>query len=308
MDKMNRKVSRIIHIAPLVALLLAVGLMFQAVYGQETIQISIERSGKGLSFYINKNKHWSWAGETIVRIGGSEYTAYCIEPEVQIIPGLNQMQVQQVIDNSSWRSISYILTWYHPPEDDRSAAEIQGAIWRFLDVNPSSYGSSIYNEALNKDVVRPGDTLTLTPQSGETSLGGSVTLKAKLTDSKGRPRPGVKILFSTTMGTLDKTEGITNENGEVTVKLMSTELGKAKVKAWTRGIWVNGYLTSDENQDLIVIGYTTTMTKLTETSNIIFTTSVIPETPYGTLSALASLTLALFAFAFFKRRLNLKLN
>ena len=228
MNKMCKNLSRIMQLAPLIAFLLAVGLTFQAVHAQETIQIDIERSEKGLHFSAGNG--WRLAGETIVRIGDSEYAAYCIEPNVQIIPGLHEMLIKQVVENSSWRSISYILTWYHPPEDDSSAAEIQGAIWQFLDVNPSPYGSKIYEEALDKDVVRPGDRLTLTPRNGEASLGETVTLKAKLTDSEGRPRPGVKILFSTTTGTLDRTEGITDANGEVTVDLTSAEPGKAKVK------------------------------------------------------------------------------
>ena len=306
MNKRNRKLSRIVQIASLVVLLLAAGLTFEAVHAQETIQISIERSGRGRPFYADR-RH-SRACETIVVIEGSEYTAYCIEPEVQIITGSHQMLVEQVIDNSSWRSISYIVTWYHPPEDDYSAAEIQGAIWRFLDVNPSPYGAAIYNEALNKDVVRPGDSLTLTPKNGEASLGETVTLKAKVTDSEGRPRAGVRIFFSTTAGNLDKTEGITDENGEVTIELTATELGRAEVKAWTKGVWVDGYLKSDKNQDLIVIGYTTTTTRLTEKSEITFTTFTIPETPYGTLGALASLTLALAILVFSKRKANFKLN
>ena len=186
-----------------------------------------------------------------------------------------------------------------PAIDDYTAAEIQGAIWEYLNTNPSPFGSSFYDEALGKDVIRPGDTLTLTSSEDEGFIGDTITFTARVIDAHGNPRLGVRILFNTTMGTLDATEGTTNADGEVSVNLTATDPGEAKITAWTKGTWVNQYLTSPEVQDLIIVGYTTT---LTATSEVTFTTFVIPEDTFGTLGILASLIAALTLFIRFKKR------
>ena len=293
---MEKKILKLCTVSSLILLLLITGQTFRSVYGENEVNVLIEGTGKGKSFSLNQ--YWRWAGETILKIDGEEYIAYCIEPEVEISPGLYVMQTEEVPDNSSWRSISYILTWHHPAIDDYTAAEIQGAIWEYLNTNPSPFGSSFYDEALGKDVIRPRDNLTLTSSEDEVFIGDTVTLTARVIDADGNPRPGVRILFNTTIGTLDATEGTTNANGEVSVNLTATDPGEAKVTAWTKGIWVNQYLTSPEVQDLIIVGYTTT---LTATSEVTFTTFVIPEATFGTLGMLASLIAALTLFIAHKR-------
>ncbi len=264
--------------------------------------------------------------------------AYCMNFNKTITSGNTyQATLATVMENAEWRAVSYILTWYHPPTNDSAAAANQVAIWRLLNITRGynywrpdwlygtldDAGNALANIAYGKDVVRQGDLfrwiepITANQSAVMGDAGKTITFKARLTNASGAPRANVKILFSAILRpnnvTLNSThvypsEAYTDSNGivEVTVKAPSDILNGAsiEVKASTKSVWPQLYLDIDDSrrQDLIGIGTTYELTVATNVC-LLAHISVIPEVPFGTLTAGAA---CVFAFALWTKGSRLK--
>ena len=250
--------------------------------------------------------------------GGETTRAYCIDYDGPIYIGREYpVTLQPATDTNDWRQIAYIITWYDPPADDTAGVWIQGAIWKIFDnIIPSFINSSdgdwkyrnginaLYDEASNKDVIRKDDIFKwIFPEPGGNNTyiaanpGEMVTLKAKITNSIGNARSGVKVIFSVEGGgSLNKVVGWTDSNGIVEVKVtIPNNVVDIKVKASTKGVWPQKYLDlGPDKQDLVGID---TTYQLTVSTNIwiLANISVVPELPIGTLAAVVSCFLAFLA-------------
>jgi len=267
------------------------------------LNIAIAGSSSTVPVYIyGINKPVAWKGKTFSMGGGTYWVGeihiqydgtppsgthtrtYCMQYDAILHTGQEyQYEPSSVGDTPTWRSISYILSWYDPPKDDLTAAKIQGAIWKILSgSDPSGYGDALASEASGKDVIRCTDDLVWLPYDDVVEPGEKVTLTAKITTG----RPNVLIMFTTTAGVLSKTEGITNGAGEVSVQLTvpSTPGKVIEVKAYTRSVWPELYLYHDSTQNLIGLGDKVGLSTTTELF-VIAELFVIPEVPLGTLSA-----------------------
>lgn len=253
---------------------------------------------KGKIFSMNGGNYW--AGEIHIQFNGTPPSgnhtrAYCMEYDSIIRPGRTyRYELMDVPDNSTWRAVSYVLSWYDPPKNDSEASAVQGAIWGLLGGHdPSGYNGSLVLEAKGKDVVRAGDKLFWVNPPSIMGAGESVTLKVKLTAENGTARPNVRVKFNVTGGTLDRTEAFTDQNGEATVTLTAPpESGTViEVKAWTRGVWPKKYLGIENYQDLIGLGDALGLTATTELC-VLIRIHVVPEVPLGTITVVAAFSLA----------------
>jgi hypothetical protein len=299
---MNQKKSRLYITAFLVLLMISLTISIVAASSTVTVYIynfNEPERWKGNPFKMDGKTYW--AGEIHIQYGGvppegTHARAYCMQYDVILYTGENyEYTIVDVTDTDEWKSVSYILSWYDPPEDSGEAAAVQGAIWKILTgADPSGYGAGLAAEAEGKDVARSTDTLEwLTPES-YVSPGEEVTLTVKVAKPDGSGRSNVRIKFETTGGILDKDEGISDVNGEVNVTVTAPlEHGTSiEVIACTRGVWPEKYLDTEETQNLIGLGDELELTTTTDLCVIAYI-HVIPEMPYGTLAAVA-----MFFFAF----------
>lgn len=250
-----------------------------------------------------------WVGEIPINLSSSpnmqdaERTrAYCMQYDktIRINDPPYSASITDVVDNDTWKSISYILTWYDPPSNDDEAVKIQAAIWQILGNGVPTWlpdelnGSDLVAEAFGKDVIRESDRLFLTPEKEVIDDDETVILTANITKSDDKGRKGVKIIFSVDIGSLNKYEGVTDENGEVEVTLTPSGNGIANVTAYTKGVWAQRYLDLDEENRQDLIGFGTTYQLTTFKYLFVFREIfVIPEFAFGTLSAVVMCFLAL---------------
>ena len=227
---------------------------------------------------------FGWVGSVKITVDGEPYVEYCIEYDEYIsIGGEYTTILIPLEDTLENRAISYILSWYEGDTNDEAYA-IQVAIWKFAtgkwvpDNPPRPRASEIYNAAYGKNVARPGDVLTLSPSTASVKPSSSLTLIAKLVDANGVPRENVRILFYTDLGTLSRSEGFTDSNGEVEVELFCDKEGVANVQAVTNAYWAYE-LDLGDKQNLIPIGCPIAARTLIAVGKITF---VIPEVPLGT--------------------------
>jgi hypothetical protein len=271
-----------------------------------TVQITgLDKGLSGWGFY--------WVGSVNLDITNStgtyHYKSYCIDYDIFIHIGQTYtlLTAAPASESPENKSISYILTWYSPPDNNTEGAATQEAIWKYAtgtdptgEVNdPSTMAYKIYNDAYDKDVIRDGDTLSLTPVSSTVPVNTPQVIIAKLVDAASQPRKGVKILFSTTFGTLKiydeasgnfviGNEGITDDNGEIEIEVTSPLKGEATVTAETKGYWTYFLWFGDGVQRIIGVEYPTVKAE-TETAFVEF--FVVPEVALGVIMA----TIASFA-------------
>ena len=252
--------------------------------------------------------------------GGETTLAYCIDYDGPIYIGTEYpVTLKPADDTQNWRKIAYILTWYHPPEDDDAGVCIQGAIWKILDnfipnFIPNEYHTGIntlVDEAASKDVIREDDQFEwISPKPGNNTHlvadpGETIALQARITDSNGDGRSGVKVVFSLEGGgSLNRDVGWTDTDGVVEVEVtVPDHVADVKVKASTKGVWPQKYLDLPDNkQNLIGIDTTYQLTVSTKLWIFAFI-HVVPEIPLGTL---AVVTTCLSALTIRKRRLRPK--
>ena len=330
------KASKIASIILLSLLCVSIGAV---AYAQVQAAVYVRNplnAGNGAKGVISGN---SWVGEIPVTVSNNteapqNTVAYCMNFDKTVYVGdTYTSQATAVTDNTEWKAIGYLLTWYQPPADADAAAANQVAIWRLLN-NTRGYdyyqmpwltnalnnaGNTLADEVLNKDVVRPGDVLewiepVTTNQSAiQGNPGETITFKVRLTDAFGAPRPGVKIIFSAVLGpanveldaaNVSPAETHTDSNGiaAVTVKVPDDIKNgeRVEVQASTKSVWPQMYMDLDDcrRQDLIGIGTTFELTVSTNVCVLAYIT-VIPEVPLGTLTA--GLTCG-FAFMFWKKK------
>jgi len=254
-----------------------------------TVEIIGKRAGHSSSI--------GWVGSVDIEIDGVPYVEYCTEHDEHISVGSTYTAtVNTASDTQEWRSVSYILAWYAlrpgsveliPVDDDDEAYAVQVAIWRFtsglwVPANPPvPRAEEIHDDALEKNVARPGDSLTLTAGSNNVPPGMPVTVTAQLTPA----REDVKILFSTDKGVFQdtgtkETEKETDSGGQAeAVVICPSESGQVKVTAETRACWVT-ILDLGDNQDLVPMGYPIKAEVLIDTITIFVVSEV------GTLAVL----------------------
>jgi hypothetical protein len=327
--------------------IILLSLMFAAlgavVYAQTQVSVYIRNpldSGNGAKGVVSANY---WVGEIPITVSNTtvsaqETKAYCMNFDRTINVGSTYPAgLAAVTDTAEWRAVSYILTWYHPPADGNAAATNQVAIWRLLNstrgylyVTPGwlstsldGLGNALAEEVKNKDVVRQGDVfqwiepVTTNQSAVMGNPGETITFKAKLTNSVGTPRSGVRVLFNATLRpdniVLDSTHispsvTHTDSSGIATVDVTVPEdiqNGESiEVKASTKSVWPQLYLDLNDvaRQDLIGIGTTFELTVSTNVCVLAYIT-VIPEVPLGTLTAGVACA---FAFVFWKKGGHLK--
>ena len=217
-----------------------------------------------------------WVGEIPVTVSGDgepaqKTTAYCMNFDRTVYAGSTYpAELASVMDTAEWRAVSYILTWYDPPVDGAAAAANQVAIWRILNgtrgydyVAPEclsssldAAGNALADEVKDKDVVRQDDIFQwIEPVTANQSAlvgnpGETIVFKAKLTDTFGTPRAGVRIMFTAVLRPdnvelnathLSPMITHTDSNGiaEVTVTMLDDiQNGESiEVKASTRSLW-----------------------------------------------------------------------
>jgi hypothetical protein len=286
-----------------------------------------------------------WVGEIPITVSNDtvpsqQTNAYCINFDKTIhIGSTYPARVTAVTENEEWRGVSYILTWYHPPENGNAAAANQVAIWKLLN-NTRGYpyvrpiwlstsldgaGNNLADIAKGKDVVRQGDVFQwIEPITANQSAvmgdpSETITFKAKLTDAAGTPRPNVKIIFNATLNpgniALNSTHiypSVTHTDSigiaVVTVNVPSDIQNGAsiEVKASTKSVWSRLYLDlndyDSDRQDLIGIDTTFELTVSTNVCILAYILAV-PEVPLGTLTAGAACA---FAFVFWTKGGRLK--
>jgi hypothetical protein len=258
-----------------------------------------------------------WLGEIPIRVAntqsgaptGEQTTAYCMNPSGVIYVGQTyQASVTPVIDNATWKAISYILTWYSPATN-ADAMRNQVAIWKLLGQTVESWvpgsavtaGTNLKNEATGKDVIRQTDTLIWTSPSGlvnqsavTANPGQSIYFEIKLMNG-ANPRPNVNITFTASAG-LTPTNVLTDSQGKagVTVTVPSNwpQGSSITVKAETRGVWPRLYLdlTQCGTQDLIGIDTTYDLT-VEAHACLIAHINMVPEVELGTLVAVSAMAL-----------------
>ena len=258
---------------------------------------------RGRTFEMGGSRYW--VGEIHIQYGGvppegNHTRAYCLQYDVILHTGRSYTyEVVDAEDTVKWRAVSYVLSWYDPPKDDDEGAAVQGAIWNLTTgYDPSGYGLGLASEAYGKDVIRRGDTMEWLTPVGYVGPGEEITLtvavkRADDSGADGSGRAGVRVLFETSAGTLDKDEAFTDSNGEASVTLTApSESCVVEVKAHTRGVWPKVYLRNGETQDLIGLGDGLELTLTTEVI-VIARIFVVPEFPFGTIAAVSVCFLAL---------------
>jgi len=293
--------------------------MSVAVYAQ-TVSVTIGNPTSPPDLGVNSGVDWIGQIPITLTNGAtiSSGETYCINPS----GALEQYQtysanIVPVPDDSTWRAISYILSWHNPTTNNEAAAD-QVAIWITLgSFNPSGFtlDPSITTDATNwaniasgKDVVRQGDQLTWTsPSTGTTtnSPGQTTTFQLQLTSSANIPRPNVQIDFNAILTppsgpsvTLDSAyvnpaQAFTDSNGmaqvSVTAPTNTPEGSIITVQASTQGIWPQQFLDLTAFNSILqnLIGTSPTL-DLTSSVNLVILgyINVLPESAYGALSAL----------------------
>jgi len=335
-----QKASKIGSIVLLSLLLASIGV---AVYADIQVSVYIRNPLNGSNGAKGVVSGSYWVGEIPITVSNStvaaqQTKAYCLNFDRTVNVGSTyNAEATAVMDSAEWRAVSYLLTWYHPPADGNAAAANQVAIWRLLNttrgypyVTPNwlstsldTAGNALAEEAKGKDVVRQDDVFQwIEPVTTNQSAvmgdpGETITFKAKLTDTDGTPRPGVRVIFTATLRpddvALDSTYVSpavthTSSNGiaEVTVKVPETiQNGESiEVKASTKSVWPQLYLDLNDERRQDLIGIETTF-ELTVSTNVCVLAYilVIPEVPLGTLTAGAACA---FAFVFWKKGGRLK--
>ena len=187
-----------------------------------------------------------FAGVINVNIDGTSRQSYCIDLYTNIgigdtllvngpLPGTTGDLSKQV----DWGKVTYIINHYTPSTNNEAAA-IQCAIWYFTSVQYGPYpGNDLTHPGYYQFMTYSGDvgnsavttrawqiinaassmqypsSIALDPKTIRVANGGSSTLIATVKDQNGNPLSGITVNFTTNKGTLSRTTGTTDSNGQV---------------------------------------------------------------------------------------------
>ena len=239
---------------------------------------SLTSTGNGQSVYIQGQNKDGFAGVINVRVDGTTYTAYCIDlftpistDDTLLVNGPLPGTAGDLPSDVEWDKVSYILNHYNPSSDDEAAA-IQCAIWYFTSVHYGVYNPSApvgtyyqYMTAPRDGVIRgwrddtsvrtrawaiinavnaatiPSypNSITVTPETTTVANGQTVTVTATVRDINGNPLQGVTVNFQKTNGSLSRTSGTTDANGQVTTVLTLGNNSNSVVTAYVSGNYGN---------------------------------------------------------------------
>ncbi|CEA12628.1 Ig-like domain-containing protein [Methanobacterium formicicum] len=240
---------------------------------------SLTSTGNGQSVYIQGQNKDGFAGVINVRVDGTTYTAYCIDlftpistGDTLLVNGPLPGTAGDLPTEVEWDKVSYILNHYNPSSDNEAAA-IQCAIWYFTSVHYGTYDASApvgtyyqYMTAPRDGVIRnwwSDDTsvrtrawaiinavnaatipsypnsITVTPETTTVANGQTVTVTATVRDINGNPLQGVTVNFQKTSGSLSRTSGTTDANGQVSTVLTLGNNSNSVVTAYVSGNYGN---------------------------------------------------------------------
>ncbi len=240
---------------------------------------TLTSTGNGQSVYIQGQNKDGFAGVINVRVDGTTYTAYCIDlftpistGDTLLVNGPLPGTAGDLPSEVEWDKVSYILNHYNPSSDNEAAA-IQCAIWYFTSVHYGTYNPSApvgtyyqYMTAPRDGVIRNwwGDdtsvrtrawaiinavnaatipsypnSVTVTPETTTVANGQTVTITATVRDINGNPLQGVTVNFQKTSGSLSRTSGTTDANGQVSTVLTLGNNSNSVVTAYVSGNYGN---------------------------------------------------------------------
>ncbi|AXV38903.1 Ig-like domain-containing protein [Methanobacterium sp. BAmetb5] len=240
---------------------------------------TLTSTGNGQSVYIQGQNKDGFAGVINVRVDGTIYTAYCIDlftpistGDTLLVNGPLPGTAGDLPSEVEWDKVSYILNHYNPSSDNEAAA-IQCAIWYFTSVHYGIYNPSApvgtyyqYMTAPRDGVIRNwwGDdtsvrtrawaiinavnaatipsypnSVTVTPETTTVANGQTVTITATVRDINGNPLQGVTVNFQKTSGSLSRTSGTTDANGQVSTVLTLGNNSNSVVTAYVSGNYGN---------------------------------------------------------------------
>ena len=240
---------------------------------------TLRSTGNGQSVYIQGQNKDGFAGVINVRVDGVNYVAYCIDlftpisiDDTLLVNGPLPGTAGDLPSEVEWDKVSYILNNYNPSTNTEAAA-IQCAIWYFTSVQYGAYNASApvgtyyqYMTAPRDGVIRNwwGDdtsirtrawaiinavnaaniphypnSVTVTPETTTVANGQTVTVTATVRDINGNPLQGVTVNFQRTSGTLSRTSGTTDANGQVSTVLTLANNSNSVVTAFISGNYGN---------------------------------------------------------------------
>ncbi len=240
---------------------------------------TLTSTGNGQSVYIQGQNKDGFAGVINVRVDGRTYTAYCIDlftpisiGDTLLVNGPLPGTAGDLPSEVEWDKVSYILNHYNPSSDNEAAA-IQCAIWYFTSVQYGAYDSSapvgtyyqymtaprdgvirnwwsddttvrnralaIINEVNSLTIPSYPNSVTVTPETTTVANGQTVTITATVRDINGNPLQGVTVNFQRTSGSLSRTSGTTDANGQVSTVLTLNNNSNSVVTAYVSGNYGN---------------------------------------------------------------------
>jgi len=270
----------------MVLIVLLITLMITAlgatVYAQVSVQIGYPSSPTDLGIITSQGY---WIGQFPITINGNTGEAYCLTPSGTIYEGSSYTADEILVptNDATWQAISYLLSWYTPP-NATSAAVDQVAIWDLLGQPPpyadfvldssiTSPAATLAADASGKNTALPIDTLTwASPGAGTASADPGQT--ASFLVQLGSARPNVQIDFAASLtapggsatplptADLSSSMAFTDSTGmaQVTVTVPSTAAvgSTITVTANTQSVWPTQYLNltsyNSGAQDLIGLG------------------------------------------------------
>jgi uncharacterized repeat protein (TIGR01451 family) len=234
-------------------------------------------TGNGRNVYIQGQDKTGFAGVINVRVDGNTYQAYCIDlftpiniGDVLLVNGPLPGTAGDLPGGVDWGKVTYIINNYNPSSSNNEAAAIQCAIWYFTSLHYGPYGGPNPIPGYYQFMTAPNDgrrdgpsgstvvrdraweiinaaismqypySITLAPETVKIPNGGQVNLTATVQDQNGNPLQGITVQFRKDKGTLSQNSGITDVNGQVSVRLSNIPNGStAVVTAYVTGNYGN---------------------------------------------------------------------
>jgi hypothetical protein len=234
-------------------------------YAQSSEEATFSSLGQYRRIYSRYYSGNVISGSLIMTVNDTDYDSFCINLFKTIRIGdelvVNGPLSEDIMQQVDWCAVNYIINTFASNYTDASpqekeASAIQAAIWYFVTEPYGDYDGSgeyqimtdptntaRYDAYWNGPVIRdrafeminsvPRDLdgnctfkfperLELTPSL---SISCGENLTATVYDQNSDPMADVEVIFETSMGVLNTTGGLTDENGEISVELSGLALG-----------------------------------------------------------------------------------